>query len=254
MTFLIPYPSNEKYMTNTLRYCDLRIKSVLCLLILIFTAFIPLVAQTKGHSTGANSLLSLSKNKLGDFTWMNEPKHYAFSEGQLTITVDEGTDFFVNPEDETSIATAPYLYREVQGDFVAVARVEPNFDAVWNACSLLLHIDESNWIKFAFEYSDATGTSIVSVVTRGVSDDANGPIIDYQPSIWLKLIRKGSIYAMHWSIDGENYNLGRLAAMPFKEIVKIGMEAQCPSEGPAEHVFSHFSLESKTVKDLRKGL
>ncbi len=223
------------------------------IIMLLFTTLSPIIGQENYVQAGTNMLASLSNENLGEFRWMNKPEQYMISKGNLTISAVKGTDFFINPEDKTSVATAPYLYKEVQGDFVAIARVEPEFKAVWNACSLMVHIDEDNWIKFAFENSDATGPSIVSVVTRGVSDDANGPILTDKSAIWLKLIRKGDIYAMHWSADGINYNLARLAAMPLKKIVKIGMEAQCPDNGPAEHVFSHFSLKNMTIGDLRKG-
>lgn len=239
-------------MIKVKRYIPVHV--VLGVLTLLLTSVFPIMSQEKKDVVGANMLESLSKENLGGFAWINEPRQYEFSEGQLAITAERGTDFFINPEDETSVATAPYLYREVKGDFIAIAQVKPNFREVWNACSLLLHIDEHNWIKLAYENSDATGPGIVSVVTRGVSDDANGVFLENQTTLWLKLIRKGSIYAMHWSNDGINYKLARLAAMPNKEIVKVGMEAQCPSKGPAVHVFLHFSVQNKTVEDLRKGL
>ncbi|MBT8321593.1 MAG: DUF1349 domain-containing protein [Eudoraea sp.] len=205
-------------------------------------------------STGNQNLISgLSQENLGDFTWMNVPDMYLFSPEGLSIETSQGTDFFNNPENGEKVATAPYLYQELAGDFVAIAKVKPNFQATWNACSLLAYIDENNWIKFAFENSDATGPSIVSVVTRGVSDDANGVVLASYSQVWLKFIRKGNLYAMHWSTDGINYKMSRLSAMPDHKKVRIGMEAQCPSEGPAIHSFLSFSLERNSIEDLRKG-
>ena len=116
----------------------------------------------------------------------------------------------------------------------------------------MVHIDPLNWIKFAFENSDATGKSIVSVVTRGVSDDANGVIIE-EDEIWLKIIKKDNLYSMHWSKDGQTFKMARLSRMPAAPTVKIGLEVQCPAGQGAQHELLYFSLEEKTVKDLRKG-
>lgn len=74
----------------------------------------------------------------------------------------------------------------MKGDFVATALVQPDFSSQWNAVALMVHIDDKNWIKFAFENSDATGPSIVSVVTKEVSDDANGMVISQDRSHQLQ--------------------------------------------------------------------
>ena len=202
----------------------------------------------------ANNLLSdLSNEELGDFQWMNQPSSYTLKNGALQVVAEKETDFFNNPEDGTVTASAPLLYQEMSGDFVAQALVRPDFSSMWNAVALMVHIDDRYWIKFAFENSDATGPSIVSVVTKEVSDDANGVILEEQNQIWLKLIRKGNIYSMLWSMDGKDFKMARLTSMPAADSVKIGMEAQCPVGESAMHYVDFFGVEKKTVADLRKG-
>ena len=201
-----------------------------------------------------NLLISLPDKDLGGFQWINEPDYSFSKDGVLTVTSGPQTDFFIDPQDGKSSASAPVLYREVSGDFVAIALVQPDLTHTWNAASIMVFIDDDNWIKFAFENSDATGNSIVSVVTRGVSDDANGVRLNDSDRIWLKLVRKGDSYAMHWSEDGQTYQMARLSKMPSADIVKVGLEAQSPLEYPATHSFHHFSLETKTVGNLRTGL
>lgn len=204
-------------------------------------------------SQAENLLAAMNSSNLNGFQWMNTPEKFEVSDGSLRVTASEGSDFFNNPEDGKRTATAPLLYREIQGDFVATAQVKPDFSSMWNAAALMVYIDSVNWVKFAFENSDATGKSIVTVVTRGNSDDANGAILDGRDSIWLRMIRKGDTYAMHWSEDGKKYKMARLSSLPYKDAVKIGMEAQSPVGKSAEHEFLLFSLEQKTVNDLRKG-
>lgn len=212
-----------------------------------------ILAQEMISSDQANQFLEMESGKTKGFQWLNQPKNHIISKGELQVEVEGNTDFFIDPENKKATATAPYLYKEIKGDFVATALVQPDFKDQWNAGALFMMIDDTHWIKFAFENSDATGKSIVSVVTRLVSDDANGAILNNSDQIWLKMIRKGDLYALHWSMDGKKYNMCRLAAMPNAEKVKIGLEAQSPVGETAHHKFLFFNLESRTVQDLRKG-
>jgi len=203
---------------------------------------------------GDNILAQMTDQDLNGFEWMNPPKNFSFQDSSLQVLLNTDTDFFNNPEDGEISATAPFLYYEIEGDFVATSLLKPDFSSVWNACALMVHQDSTNWIKFAFENSDATGKSIVSVVTKELSDDANGPILNNEETIWLRIIRKKDIYAMHWSEDGINFNMARLTSLPSKKVVKIGIEAQCPIGKSARHEVRYLSIEQKTVKDLRKGI
>jgi regulation of enolase protein 1 (concanavalin A-like superfamily) len=183
--------------------------------------------------------------------WLNKPDKYLFGENGLSITVGSETDFFNDPSTRKINANAPFLYMDMSGDFVATALLKPDFSDMWNAMSIMVHINESNWIKFAFEKSDATGKSIVTVVTRDISDDANGAILEKVDMVWLKLARKNDIYSMHWSIDGNDYKMARLSAMPYSDTVKVGIEAQCPVGKSATHEALFFSVEELTINDLR---
>lgn len=193
----------------------------------------------------------MTQDMIAELKWMNQPESLIIENNSLKVSVNKGTDFFNNPEDSSIIGSAPYLYKEIAGDFVVKALVQPDFSAQWNAVAIMLHIDSLNWIKFAYENSDATGPSIVSVVTKGSSDDANGVVLSEEPMIWLAMARKGDIYAMHWSVDGENFKMARLTSMIDQEAVKIGIEAQSPIGESATHQVHYLEWLEKTVADLR---
>ncbi len=209
--------------------------------------------ETTPYIAAKNLLSNISNNNLGDLLWLNAPEKFDLLEGTLVITAKSQTDFFINPADLNVSASAPLLYKEVAGDFVALAKVTPDLSSQWNAAALMVFLNDTNWIKFGFENSDATGPGIVSVVTRETSDDANGPILKNVESIWLKLVRKDHNYSMHWSYNGSDYKMARLAAMPEADSIKVGIEAQCPDGPGALHRFDHFSIEAITVEDIRKG-
>lgn len=233
-----------------------KLKAWRCLSVLVLS-LTGLYSQTidsdEARTADENILALVSNEELADLQWLNEPSDYELANGELIVTAKKGSDYFINPEDMVESNTAPFLYKELADDFIATVCVSPDLSSMWNAAGLFLMIDDNHWIKFVFENSDATGPSIVSVTTRTASDDANGVILDEKSTIWLKIIRKGNNYAMHWSTDGKNYKMARLSAMPAAEKVKIGLEAQSPIGEKAIHKFHHFSIEPKTVKDLRKG-
>lgn len=194
---------------------------------------------------------NITENGLSKLKWYNDPASYELADSTLTVEVAKGTDFFNAPEDTTIVATAPLLFQEVQGDFVAKALVQPDLTAQWNAVSLMMHADSLNWIKLAFENSDATGPSIVAVVTRDRSDDANGVILKDYNRIWLAIARKDNLYALHWSKNGEDYRMARLSKMPEADTVKIGVEFQSPVGETATHYLHYFDVQKQTVRNLR---
>ncbi len=208
---------------------------------------------SSGPILAKNLLSELTIDNFGDLKWINPPEKFEIHDGTLIVTAESETDFFINPVDLNSSASAHVLYKEIAGDFVVTAQVKPDMASQWNAAALMVLLDDMHWIKFGFENSDATGPGIVTVVTRNISDDANGPILKETAHIWLKLIRKDQLYSMHWSYDGKKYFMARLAAMPKADSIKVGIEAQCPVGAQAVHRFNHFSIEHITVEDIREG-
>jgi regulation of enolase protein 1 (concanavalin A-like superfamily) len=194
---------------------------------------------------------NIDQEMVASMQWINIPNSYELTDGKLQITVGKETDYFNNPEDGSVVGTAPLLYREIAGDFVVKALVRPDFSSKWNAVSLMVYQDSLHWIKFAFENSDATGPGIVSVVTKDRSDDANGAVLNDREAIWLAIARKENNYAMHWSKDGQIYNMARLTQMPATDTIKVGIEAQSPVGDSATHQLLFFDLTPKTVKNLR---
>lgn len=194
---------------------------------------------------------NMTERKLSQLKWFNTPVSNKLADSTLTVEVAKGTDFFNSPEDTSRIATAPLLFEEVEGDFVAKALVQPDFSSQWNAVALMMHADSFNWIKLAFENSDATGPGIVTVVTRDRSDDANGVVLENENQIWLAIVRKDNLYALHWSKDGQDYAMARLSKMPEAATVKIGVEFQSPVGERATHHLHYFDIQKQTVRNLR---
>jgi uncharacterized protein len=202
-----------------------------------------------------NLLQNISSDELGDLKWLNKPSHWEKSGDGILVSSGDYTDFFVDPAGKHMKDDAPYLYLDIEGDFVAKALVKPSFNAVWNAATLLVRADSANWGKLAYEWSDAGDgyRGIVSVVTKGTSDDANGPPVS-QGEVWLQICRSGNIFTMFWSTNGNQWQMARLFALECGNTVSIGLAAQSPAGLSATHEFKTFTVEKRTISDLRKGI
>lgn len=119
--------------------------------------------------------------------------------GAVTVSAQPHTDIFIDPGNgsagagaavnaESMLNAATLLGDVLEGDFQLSARVTVGFAATFDAGVLLLWLDERRWGKLCFEFSPAGEPMVVSVVCRGVSDDANAFTVPGR-SVWLRVSR-----------------------------------------------------------------
>jgi hypothetical protein len=170
-----------------------------------------------------------------------------------TITAGPSTDLFIDPETGEQYLNAPRLLVPVRGPFQFSARVRVDFAATFDAGVLLVWIDDETWGKLCFERSPQGDPMVVSVVTRGVSDDANGFTVDGDTA-WLRIAHNGSTYAFHASTDGARWELVRhfrLADKPAE--MRIGFEAQSPTGVGCSADFDQVRFIPAALVELRDG-
>lgn len=194
-----------------------------------------------------------------EFQWMNEAP-MAEHDGVITITAPARTDFFCGgggaddkegavPE---SLNNAPFYYTEVEGDFVLRVKVHLDFRDTYDSCSIMVMKDLTHWAKACFELTDFGTHAMVSVVTKDVSDDANGPNVDAD-AVWLQVCRKGDAFAFHYSLDGEHFYMMRFFTLDAGKVAKVGLLAQAPTGEGGERRYEHLSIEHRTVSNIRMG-
>ncbi len=179
--------------------------------------------------------------------------------GAVVATAPAHTDLYVNPAGDGS-ADAESLLNAVTllgtpptGDFQLSARVVVDFRAQYDAGVLLVWIDDQNWAKFCFEFSPASEPMVVSVVTRGESDDANAFVVADR-SVWLRVSRIGRVYAYHASTDATTWQLVRVFTLGDRiDDVKVGLEAQSPTGDGCTVTFDTIVFTQHRLADLRDG-
>jgi regulation of enolase protein 1 (concanavalin A-like superfamily) len=140
-----------------------------------------------------------------------------------------------------------------EGDFQLSARVTVDFTATFDAGVLLLWVSERHWAKLCFEFSPAGEPMIVSVVCRGVSDDANAFTVPGR-SAWLRVSRIDRVYAYHASLDGRTWQMIRVFTLndqPSPD--RIGFEGQSPTGEGCTVTFDEIHFLPERLGDLRDG-
>ena len=184
--------------------------------------------------------------------WLNEPPQWQVDDsGKLTIVPQACTDFF-RPHGEAANDNACLLYTEVTGDFTAVTKTRAQLAAFGDASAITMRVNESLWAKACLERSPIGDISVVSVVTNGASDDANGELVD-KAECFLRLTRKGDVFAMHYSLDGSVWRFLRCFPLKVPATIMVGIHAQAPFQGGCQAEFDCFELTPEPVKDFRSG-
>ena len=180
-------------------------------------------------------------------------------DGTVVASAPGHTDLYVNPggsgsTDAASLLNAPTLLgRPPAGDFQLSARVSVDFAAQFDAGVLLLWLDDTHWAKLCFEFSPAGEPMVVSVVTLGLSDDANSFVVPDR-SVWLRVSRVDRVYAYHASTDGVDWALVRVFSLGDAVAEhRAGLEAQSPTGDGCTVRFASLRFVDERLAELRDG-
>jgi regulation of enolase protein 1 (concanavalin A-like superfamily) len=170
--------------------------------------------------------------------------------GRLAIASGPGTDLFAPPSGSAPTVNAPALIGTTAGDFLLAATVTAELRATFDAGALLLWRDPETWAKLALERSPEGRPTVVSVVTRGRSDDCNSVALG-TGAARLRAARLGEACAFHVELAGR-WELVRhftLGAGP----LSAGFLAQSPTGPGCSAAFAGILLEERLLADVRDG-
>jgi len=193
-----------------------------------------------------------------NFQWLNESE-LSIKDNEICIFAPKKSDYFCGFETSATngilpenLNNAPFYYTNLTGDFVMRAKVKHDFTYVYDSCTLMVMENLQVWGKLCFEYTDFNTRAVVSVVTNGVSDDANGCDVTVD-ELWLQVARKGNGFSFHYSLDGEKYKMVRFFSLPVGKTIKVGLVAQSPTGEGGHRFFEDFSIQNTILNNLREG-
>lgn len=174
----------------------------------------------------------------------------------VTLTGGPKSDLFLDPAgDGTGPDAGRFLGEPPAGDFTLRARVDVDFRTTFDAAVLLVQASASVFAKLCLEYSPQGRPTVVTVVTRGTSDDANSFEVG-ATSAWLRITRSGRAWAFHASTDGSRWRLVRYFALGEHEAgltARVGFLAQSPTGESCRAVFEDIAFSAGAPADLRDG-
>jgi hypothetical protein len=176
------------------------------------------------------------------------------SGGALALTSGAKSDLFIDPAGEEGARPDAGRLTGLppDRDFTLAARVSVQFGSVFDAGVLLLYQSERRWAKLCYEMSPQRRPTVVTVVTRGTSDDGNSFETAGAP-IWLRITRAGRAWAFHASEDGALWRLVRYFTLGEASGARIGFLAQSPTGPGSTAVFDSVRYQPGAPPDLRDG-
>lgn len=180
------------------------------------------------------------------------PQAWSVTESALTGRAPAHTDLFTDPLSDRKLTSAPMLLFATTEDFLLEAEVEVGFGATFDAGVLLLWQDADHWAKLCYEYSPQSQPMVVSVVTRGTSDDCNSVVMtDHR--VYLRVGRRGPGCVFHYSADGIYWNMVRAFRLN-EGPMHAGFLVQSPTGDGCTVTFRHIRYRQETLAALRSGV
>jgi uncharacterized protein len=214
--------------------------------------------RSSGLLLGLSSALAFGQTTVsipglpGALNWQNTPRSWNLdSKSVLTISSNLKTDWFVDPFDGTIANTAPILLFTPASDYVLSARVTVKFATKWDAGALMLMGDDHHWAKLSFEFSPDSKPTLVTVVTRGLSDDCNSMNLP-EDSVYLRIAKSGRTYVFYFSTDGQTWQILRTFSLDTELPVRVGFESQSPAGSGAVAQFSAITYDPHRIGNIYK--
>jgi uncharacterized protein len=181
--------------------------------------------------------------------WLNEPSTWALTgddleTGTLEVVTGLETDFWsVTHYGFTRDNGHAYLDR-AEGDFVAQVKFSGEYTELYDQAGLMIRLDEKHWIKAGVEL-EAGQLYLSAVVTREFSDWSVIPLETRPEAVYLRLERAGDAVRVDYALDGERFEMLRLAYFPPNAPVDVGPMACSPKRAGFKAQFTNFKLEHR---------
>ena len=125
------------------------------------------------------------------------------------------------------------------------------FATKWDAGALMLWGDDHHWAKLSFEFSPDGKPTLVTVVTRGLSDDCNSVQLSAD-SVYLRIAKSGTTYVFYFSRNGQSWQILRTFSLDTELPVRVGFESQSPAGPGAVAKFSTITYDPHRIGNIYK--
>jgi regulation of enolase protein 1 (concanavalin A-like superfamily) len=185
----------------------------------------------------------------GGCRWLNEPKKWHLRDGRLTVTTDDGTDFWRQTLYGFTRDSGHFYGRDVEGDFTAQLNIRARYAEQYDQAGIMIRLDESRWVKAGIELCDGR-CSLGSVLTIGSSDWATGVFEGDAENFWIRATVSEGVLRLQASADGKVWPLLRLCPFPVANRYSVGAMCCTPQRAGLSVEFGDFAVTAPLGKDL----
>ncbi len=181
--------------------------------------------------------------------WKNQPVSWKYEEGVLTMEAGPITDWFISPAGDKQFFNAPILLFPAAHEFILTATISAAMPVKWDAGALMVYVNDTTWAKFAFEKTVYLEPTVVSVVTKGISDDCNSEVVRAD-SVRYRVVKQGDAIGFFRSTDGAGWKMVRKFTFGAVEGLKAGFAVQSPAGQGTTASFSGIEYRVGSVRDF----
>ncbi len=176
-----------------------------------------------------------------EWTWLNEPPAWEERGSSLIVTAGPKTDFWRTTHYGFVRDNGHARLQPWEGDFVAEVKVTGGYRDQYDQAGLMVRLDETVWLKCGVEFVDGLQQAS-AVVTRDHSDWSVAPLPANPPSLWLRLTRTGPDVEVRSSLDGQRFDLLRLARLTDAPTLLVGPMCAAPDGNGFRATFEGFMI------------
>ena len=175
--------------------------------------------------------------------WYNKPGNWKVQADKISITSSAKTDFWRETHYGFIRDNGHFFYETVTGDFIVEVKITGEYQDLYDQAGIMVRLDEANWLKCGIEYVNGV-QQVSAVVTRTYSDWSVVPMPENPPSLWVRVTRRGTAVEVHYSVDGEQYTMLRLAYLTPVATLNVGVMCASPEGNGFPITFEGFKIHS----------
>lgn len=176
-----------------------------------------------------------------EMQWYNEPPTWQTQADGIWLTTGARTDFWQKTHYGFIRDNGHFYYQTVTGDFTVAVKVTGQYQVLYDQAGLMVRENDITWLKCGIEFVEDV-QNVSAVVTRDFSDWSVVPLRQAPASLWLRVQRRAEAIEVQYSLDGEQYQMLRLAYLTPAKTVQVGLMAASPEGNGCEITFEAFNI------------
>ncbi|MGV8938870.1 MAG: DUF1349 domain-containing protein [Allorhizobium sp.] len=184
-------------------------------------------------------------------TWLNPPPRHDLTEGGLSVTTGDQTDFWQGTYYGFHHDNGHFLHRRTSGNFTAEIRFSGEYRELYDQAGLMIRHDARHWMKCGIEYTDGV-CHFSTVVTNGHSDWSAIALTVPFEVMHVRLTRlRDSLFVQYRVDETAVWRMARLAYFPPElDSLQVGVTACSPQRSGFEATFLSFELTDPVSGDI----